>query len=158
MNELAAMEWLRKAAVEVKGDANVMVPRSYLRRALKALDEAQGPRLRKMHIENGSIEMTIEESTGLVHRMAAALCKMLDDCGAKNYLQKEVSIGTRDYVLLVQRRSGKTPHQLRAEAEAVSAGLLAALVALDPQCITTPECGSCIGCDARAAIRARGVR
>jgi hypothetical protein len=30
--------------------------------------------------------------------------------------------------------------------------LLEALKSLDPQCITVPACGSCVGCDARAAI------
>lgn len=35
---------------------------------------------------------------------------------------------------------------------AAAPDLLAALKRVDPQCITTPDCGACSGCDARSAI------
>lgn len=51
--------------------------------------------------------------------LLAGLVQMLDKAGAENYCQMEAVIGTRDAVVLtIQRKAGKTPHELRREAEA----------------------------------------
>lgn len=51
--------------------------------------------------------------------LLAGLVMMLDKAGAENYCQIEVAAGTRDAVVLtIQRKAGKTPHDLRREAEA----------------------------------------
>lgn len=39
-----------------------------------------------------------------------------------------------------------------ASLSAQNRELRGALERLDPQCLTTPACGSCVGCDARAAL------
>lgn len=124
----ATVELRREALREVlamAGEATALRARvAELEAEVRDLKE---PRLREMHIEDGAIEMTIEDATGVVHRMALAMCKMLDDSGAENYLQQEVSVSAREYVLLVQRRNGKTPNALRREAEAERDSLRAQL-------------------------------
>lgn len=88
------------------------------RDALKSeLERLCDPLLKEVSIEPGAMEMTLEGSTVFVKRMAIAMVTFLEGNGAKNYVQQEISLRTNNYVMLVMRCSGKTPHQLREEAE-----------------------------------------
>lgn len=76
------------------------------------------PLLKEVSIKPGAMEMTMEGATAIVKRLAIAMITFLEGVGAKNYAEQEISLGTNDFVMLVQRRSGRTPHQLRVDAEA----------------------------------------
>jgi hypothetical protein len=88
--------------------------------------------LRGMEVRDGTIEMDIEPARELLLTWCASVRVMLDDCQAENYAEIDieaprsgsVSMDIRDgqkltdsYTLTLQRRSGKTPHQLRRDAE-----------------------------------------
>jgi hypothetical protein len=53
---------------------------------------------------------------------------------------------------VVENRPPSDEHWRRWHAEQAALLMLDALKRLDPQCITTPPCGSCVGCDALATI------
>lgn len=89
--------------------------------------------LHGMEVRDGIIEMSIEPARELLLTWCAAVRAVLDDCQAENYaelgievLQPSGSVSmdiqdsqnlTDSYTLTLQRRRGKTPHQLRREAE-----------------------------------------
>jgi hypothetical protein len=88
--------------------------------------------LRGMEIRDGIIEVSIEPARELLLTWCAAVRAMLDDCQAENYAEIDIEaprsgsvlMDIRDgqnltdlYTLTLQRRRGKTPHQLRWDAE-----------------------------------------
>ncbi len=89
-------------------------------------------RLHRLHIDGAGVEMEVS-SQKVVQGLAALMARTLDDLGAKNYVQQELSLSTSEFVLLVQRRAGKTPHTLRLEAEAERDDLKKRLAAADEQ-------------------------
>lgn len=74
-------------------------------------------RIRSMDFRNG-MAMDLEPSQVLVANWAGAARGMLGD--APNYVEMDISLaGTGEaYTFRLERRNGKTPHQLRKEAEA----------------------------------------
>ena len=93
-------------------------------KAERERDEARAelePRIHSLHIEGGTIEMTLEESTGLVHRMALAMVGMFTGHAATNYLQQEMTVRAREYILTVRPMTRPTPHELRQAADARAA-------------------------------------
>lgn len=85
---------------------------------------AKDPVLRHMVVGGESVEMTIEVARNFACACVGALKKLLDDAGAKNCV--ECFVDSQDgarYVFTVQRPGGKTPLQLRTEAEGKVDGL-----------------------------------
>lgn len=79
--------------------------------------EAEVPYLKQLSVEGGQLDITIEGARRVTALLAESLAKMFRDAGGTNYVQYEVRSGEHDYILLLQLASGKTPHQLRQEAE-----------------------------------------
>lgn len=84
------------------------------------LTELLEPKLVEMHIKNGSANMQIEG--GIMHFFAAHFAEYFRNCeGAENYIEMQAHSTDPEIgplVLTLQRLYGKTPHQLRMEAEA----------------------------------------
>lgn len=95
------------------------------------LDDVLGLKMKSLHIEGGQMEMTLEVAEFIRNRMGVALIQTLDAVGAKNYTQTEVTYEGREYLMTVCRRVGKTPHQLRVEAEAERDQLRARVAGLE---------------------------
>lgn len=83
--------------------------------------EAEVPYLKHLSVEGGALDITIEGAKAVTRMMAESLAEMFRAEKAVNYVQYEVRSGEHDYILLLQLASGKTPHQLRQEAEARAA-------------------------------------
>lgn len=79
--------------------------------------EAEVPYVTDLHAANGQLDMTIQGAKSTLFAMATALAKSFEADGGINYVQYEVRSGDKDFVLTLQRAAGKTPHQLRQEAE-----------------------------------------
>ena len=72
--------------------------------------------LRDLNVGNGSINASFEG--GAVHLFVDALANQFVESGAANYLEMQFhSEATGPLLLTLQRVNGKTPHQLRTEAE-----------------------------------------
>ena len=72
--------------------------------------------LRELSVGNGSINATFEG--GAVQLMVDALATQFVESGAANYIEMQFhSEATGPLLFTLQRVDGKTPHQLRAEAE-----------------------------------------
>lgn len=73
-------------------------------------------RLREMTYRDGELRAEVEG--GPAEALAGAFCEMLEKHNAENYI--EVRFGSKfgPLMVTVQKLNGKTPHQLRAEAEA----------------------------------------
>ena len=72
--------------------------------------------LRDLSVGNGSINATFEG--GAVQLMVDALATQFVESGAANYIEMQFhSEATGPLLFTLQRVDGKTPHQLRAEAE-----------------------------------------
>ena len=96
-----------------------------LRQALaeKTVNETM---LRDLSIKNGSLNASFEG--GAAHLLADAFADQFIESGATNYLEVHLSSKeTGPIVVTLQRINGKTPHQLRAEAERERDELLEAL-------------------------------
>lgn len=83
---------------------------------LKKLNEEM-PHLKTLHVEGGQLDMTIEGAKTTTLMIASALATTFEAEGGTNYVQFEVRKGEKDYILVLQKASGKTPHQLRKEAD-----------------------------------------
>lgn len=88
--------------------------------------------LRGMEVRDGIIEMSIEPARELLLTWCASVRAVLDDCQAENYAEADIEVPrpgsvsmdiqdsrnlTDSYTLTLQRRAGRTPHELRREAE-----------------------------------------
>ena len=72
--------------------------------------------LRDLSVGNGSINASFEG--GAVHLLVDSLATQFVESGAHNYIEMQFhSEATGPLLLTLQRVNGKTPHQLRAEAE-----------------------------------------
>ena len=72
--------------------------------------------LRDLRVVNGSINATFEG--GAVQLMVDALADQFVESGASNYIEMQFhSKATGPLLFTLQRVNGKTPHQLRTEAE-----------------------------------------
>ena len=72
--------------------------------------------LRDLSVGNGSINASFEG--GAVHLFVDSLANQFVESGAANYLEMQFhSEATGPLLLTLQRVNGKTPHQLRTEAE-----------------------------------------
>ena len=72
--------------------------------------------LRDLSVGNGSINAAFEG--GAVHLLVDSLATQFVESGAHNYIEMQFhSEATGPLLLTLQRVNGKTPHQLRAEAE-----------------------------------------
>jgi hypothetical protein len=70
--------------------------------------------------------------------LLAGVVQMLDQSGAKNYVDLQMELGgppEKSVVLTLQRKEGKTAHQLRVEADAECARLRKALQQLVAACV-----------------------
>ena len=83
---------------------------------------ARQPELQSLHYEGGETNIAMRHP--IVAYMALELAAFFKDAGGTNYVGLEFRTeDLGDMVLTVQRKLGKTPHQLRSEVE----GKLAAL-------------------------------
>ena len=72
--------------------------------------------LRDLNVGNGFINATFEE--GVVQPILDALADQFVESGSSNYIEMRFhSEATGPLLLTLQRVNGKTPHQLRTEAE-----------------------------------------
>lgn len=79
--------------------------------------EAEVPWLKDMRVQNGVLDITIEGARAALGRMCDALAVSFEADKGINYVQYEVRSRGREFILALQKASGKTPHQLRTEAE-----------------------------------------
>lgn len=70
----------------------------------------------EMEFRDGQFECTLESP--FFNCLTVFLCRMLDGFNAPNYLTAVGRIENRDYIITVQRKIDKTPHELRLAAEA----------------------------------------
>ena len=93
-------------------------------------------KLRRLVIENGSIEVDTEPAHEMVVVMAAGLAKWLGD--APNYTETSFTCKPageiHGYVLTVRREEGETPHALRQKAEAARDAAEARIAAVRALC------------------------
>jgi hypothetical protein len=93
--------------------------------------------IRRAMIENGSIEAELESAPEIIATLYAALGHALGN--APNYVEASIEVKPsmrmphEAFLVTVQRRSGKSPHELRREAEARVEELEAALLELKGQ-------------------------
>ncbi len=88
--------------------------------------------LRDLSVGNGSINATFEG--GAIQLMVDALATQFVESGASNYIEMQFhSEATGPLVATLQRVNGKTPHQLRAEAEQERDALRAKIAAMEQQ-------------------------
>jgi hypothetical protein len=85
-----------------------------------------------MRLENGEINMAV--AGPMVERLALAMTGWFRESGAENYV--EMNLNARDnsddrYCVTVQKVWAKSPHQLRAEAEAARDDALARVERLE---------------------------
>jgi len=105
----------RLSAAEAGREAH----REQLQEALDEIDRLNDPTLKHMRLENGEINMAV--AGPMVERLALAMTAWFRESGAENYV--EMNLNARDnsddrYCVTVQKVWAKSPHQLRAEAEA----------------------------------------
>lgn len=82
--------------------------------------------LRDLSVGNGSINATFDG--GAMHLLVDAFANQFEESGAANYIEMQFhSNVTGPLVVTLQRVNGKTPHQLRAEAEQERDALRAAV-------------------------------
>lgn len=89
-----------------------------------------GTMLRGLEIVNGVATLSLEPATEILKIFVASMRGVLDEYGAENYVETEmsapsVSMDLRDgsnpmdsYTVTIQRRQNPTPHQFRLQAEA----------------------------------------
>lgn len=102
-----------------------------LRKALaeKAVSQTM---LRELSVGNGSINAAFEG--GAAHLLADAFADQFLESEATNYLEVHLhSAATGPLVVTLQRVNGKTPHQLRAEAEKERDALRAKIESMERQ-------------------------
>ena len=88
--------------------------------------------LRDLSVGNGFINAIFEG--GAVQLMVDALVDQFLESGASNYIEMQFhSEATGPLVVTLQRVNGKTPHQLRAEAEQERDALRAKVEAMERQ-------------------------
>lgn len=115
-----ALVWLRQ---RLQNDPDADEPLAVLEREVERLmGIIQGdPEIIGIHYEPGTpLEVKFRHPTAQV--IVMALRDMLDGAGAPNYVEAQLHDTAKEpsetYVVTLQRKHGKTPHQLRAEAEA----------------------------------------
>lgn len=87
--------------------------------------------IRHFGVERGTASLDLTAPRKLVAEMANAMAHMLDEAGATNYVEmKMIARDLMPYVITVRRHNGKTPHELRQQAERERDEALAALAAL----------------------------
>lgn len=87
-------------------------------------------------VENGGLNITICGDT--IRLMAAQMKKLLEEYKAQNYIQfglREKGELEDSILVTVQRKEGKTPHELRMEAESKVKGLEEEIKILNTQLI-----------------------
>lgn len=116
---------------------------------------ANATMLRGLNVRDGQVHLELAHAHEFILIWCGAMRAVLDDRGTENYAEVPVSFPrqasvsmdlrdgqhpTDDYVLTLQRRRGKTPHELRMAAErraselaAANATLTAQLANLQPQ-------------------------
>lgn len=87
--------------------------------ALKELKDLAEPRLQSMRMENGHFDMSV--CGPIVNRFAlAVVAHFREEPEAKNYFSWNIHSSEdpfERYSVTIQKNSGKSPHELRAEAE-----------------------------------------
>lgn len=93
----------------------LLVENARLREAL--LDKAGKINLREFYVKDGMATFGLEG--GAAHLLADTFAHQFKENGAANYLEMSfVNDEVGELTVTMQRRQGKTPHQLRALAEA----------------------------------------
>jgi len=106
----------RDEYMERKGEEKSAQEIEMLNAALSAIEDQDAPKLVRMMFENGKVEMDFQ---GFISStFGEIVAHYFNDYGAVNYLECTVmGRDTGPLVLTIQRTMGKTPHQLRIEAE-----------------------------------------
>lgn len=73
--------------------------------------------LESLQVKNGNIDLKLQSN--IVPLVAEAFHELLDEMQASNYIQFSLDhLKTHETILVtVQKKSGKSPHELRVEAE-----------------------------------------
>jgi hypothetical protein len=102
---------------------------SWFRRAPKYDPQQPIVGIRRFMVDQGAIDIDLDVQPELVARLYASLALMVSK--APNYTETSLTICPKgeveEYTVTVQRSWGKTPHQLRMDAEAEVARLRALL-------------------------------
>jgi len=118
MNREAA--YLKKAVLKLK-ELRGKLRDEKKRHAETAAELAriQDPTLADLRFKDGTLDVSL---TGpIIHRLAAIWCTTLIEAPNYNEIKAEMASGVlgghQEFTVTVQRRDGKTPHELRREAE-----------------------------------------
>lgn len=105
---------------------------------------ADGTMLKGLDIKDGVVTLETEPAREILLTLVAAMRGMLDEYGAKNYLETEITAPsvsidlqygqntTDSYTVTIQRRRRPTPHEFRMQAEARVAELERELAQTQP--------------------------
>ncbi|MEU3529384.1 hypothetical protein AB0E62_37025 [Streptomyces sp. NPDC038707] len=107
---------------------------------------ADGTLFKGLNIENGVVTLETEPAREILLTLVASMRTMLDEYGAENYLETEITaprepkveLDLQDgqnpqdsYTVTIQRRRRPTPHEFRQRAEARIAAVLAECDAIE---------------------------
>lgn len=123
---------------------------------------SDGTMLRSMRVENGEIVLELAPAREILLTLVASMRTMLEEYGAENYLETEItapaitpgiSLDLRDgenpldaYTVTIQRRTRPTPHEFRQRADRDRAKILDLVSAY------VVECNDCGGLDANDLV------
>ena len=82
------------------------------------------------HMPPGEVRAVVLMPGWLQHIIGAEMALILDENKAVNYVDFTCGLRGKEYILTVQRKEGRTPHELRREAEAEVERLRAQLQAI----------------------------
>ncbi len=85
--------------------------------ACDRMEKMLNPRILRMHLENGSLELGID-GKGMAQIFAHCFWDILTETKAENYVTLTFERDEREIEVIVQKRAAKTAHELRREAEA----------------------------------------
>lgn len=97
------------------------------RRPTRPTDEDM--KLKYQQLRNGELKLTVEDATDSAKVVMAMMRQWFDMVGGVNYVEAGVTWPDEEgeFVFILQRRAGETPHALREKAEARVAELEAKL-------------------------------
>ena len=96
----------------------------------KQINDMVTPTVKTFEYETGMIRVAFQQNV-LIKRVSEELCRLLKGSGAVNYLEIEMQHGPDPFIMTLQKRNGKTPHQLRVEAELTAIKLAARVAVLE---------------------------
>ncbi len=105
-----------REAAETKRSPMARAWKAVAARYRRAFMRVSDPRILSMDIADGSLKIGID-GRGIGQVMAHAYWELLTESKADNYVEMRFGRGDRELSVTVQKVAGKTPAQLRSEAE-----------------------------------------